>query len=233
MGVTNPDMSRCVTGGKPPLRTVARAGSYPLSLELTSDRGVGHRANPPKPTSAVTPGQRFGRWTVLQFDASGPAGRRHWLCRCECGNEKSVKPATLKDGKSKSCGCERGEYRRGRPSATRLEAGEASLRDIYRMYANRAARRGMAFDLTKDQFRSIVTQPCEYCGQPPVREHKPKAWVFGGFICNGVDRWDNAQGYTHENCRPCCPDCNLAKGAMAPQRWSAMLDRIAKRRAAA
>lgn len=45
-------------------------------------------------------GQRFGRWTVLEY-----ANHSKWLCKCDCGVERSVYGPDLKSGKSKSCGC--------------------------------------------------------------------------------------------------------------------------------
>ena len=54
-------------------------------------------------------GQVFGRLTVIKFagwklQKSGK-NRAQWLCRCECGNEKTIVTGSLKSGKSKSCGC--------------------------------------------------------------------------------------------------------------------------------
>lgn len=49
-------------------------------------------------------GQRFGRWTVLEFDTN-KNGQTYWKCRCDCGIEKSVNGARLKNGTSQSCGC--------------------------------------------------------------------------------------------------------------------------------
>jgi hypothetical protein len=49
-------------------------------------------------------GQRFGRWTVLCRDES-KRKYVHWLCRCDCGTEKSVWNQSLKNGDSQSCGC--------------------------------------------------------------------------------------------------------------------------------
>lgn len=54
-------------------------------------------------------GNTYGRWTVLGFDDNSPMGRYKWICRCECGTEKSVDRSSLKRGKSVSCGCFRGE----------------------------------------------------------------------------------------------------------------------------
>lgn len=45
-------------------------------------------------------GKRFNRWTVVTECAG-----RNWLCRCDCGVERTVSRFTLKNGRSKSCGC--------------------------------------------------------------------------------------------------------------------------------
>ena len=51
-------------------------------------------------------GQTFGKWTVLREDLDRPKGTPvRLICRCECGNEKSVTFRDLRDGRSKSCGC--------------------------------------------------------------------------------------------------------------------------------
>lgn len=53
-------------------------------------------------------GQRFGRLTVLYRDESKPKGHGHkawWICKCDCGNIKSIKGENLRRGLTKSCGC--------------------------------------------------------------------------------------------------------------------------------
>jgi Prasinovirus endonuclease VII len=56
-------------------------------------------------------GQRFGRFLVLnQHKIRGQSGI--WLCRCDCGKEKWVRPTDLKTGVIKSCGCYGNEMRR-------------------------------------------------------------------------------------------------------------------------
>src|SRR5260221_2560597 len=56
-------------------------------------------------------GQRFGRLIVLnQHKIRGKSGI--WLCRCDCGNEKWIRPTALKAGETKSCGCYAEEMRR-------------------------------------------------------------------------------------------------------------------------
>lgn len=54
-------------------------------------------------------GVRFGRLTVLSQDEDYIflSGRRirKWVCRCDCGNTKSILESSLKNGNTKSCGC--------------------------------------------------------------------------------------------------------------------------------
>lgn len=49
-------------------------------------------------------GEKFGRLTVLRVDKN-VNGRYYWVCKCECGNEKSVRLSALVEGHTTSCGC--------------------------------------------------------------------------------------------------------------------------------
>ena len=50
-------------------------------------------------------GQTFGKLTVVSFAGSSNRGKATWLCKCECGNEKTVAGGNLTSGRTKSCGC--------------------------------------------------------------------------------------------------------------------------------
>ena len=79
-------------------------------------------------------GQKFGRLTVIKRDLERDFGelkekgtRRgnvHWLCRCDCGNEKlsSVTGWQLKSGHTQSCGCLNSEItaERNRRDSTKI-----------------------------------------------------------------------------------------------------------------
>lgn len=45
-------------------------------------------------------GNQYGRITVVSF-----VGKRRWLCRCSCGNEKIIYSSNLTRGITNSCGC--------------------------------------------------------------------------------------------------------------------------------
>lgn len=44
-------------------------------------------------------GQQFGEWLAIR-----KSDRGHWLCRCSCGTERSIKASDLIRGRTKSCG---------------------------------------------------------------------------------------------------------------------------------
>jgi len=51
-------------------------------------------------------GQKFGHFTVVKYLGKNN-GHIKWLCRCDCGTEKSVRISHLIDGNTVSCGCHR------------------------------------------------------------------------------------------------------------------------------
>lgn len=50
-------------------------------------------------------GQRFGRLMVISKTTSNKYRQSMWLCRCDCGTEKTILGLSLKHGKTTSCGC--------------------------------------------------------------------------------------------------------------------------------
>ena len=50
-------------------------------------------------------GKTFTKLIVLNFHSKDKCGKSKWLCKCDCGNEKIIVSSSLKDGKTKSCGC--------------------------------------------------------------------------------------------------------------------------------
>lgn len=57
--------------------------------------------------------KKFGKLTAIMrvVDHVSPKGvhQTQWLCRCECGNMRTVRAGELKSGRVTSCGC----YRKG------------------------------------------------------------------------------------------------------------------------
>ena len=51
-------------------------------------------------------GQRCGKLIVVERDLKPHNGKEAWqICKCDCGNVKSIRGSDLRRGKTKSCGC--------------------------------------------------------------------------------------------------------------------------------
>lgn len=52
-------------------------------------------------------GKKIGRLTVIERDKmkGSPKGEAYWVCKCECGNIKSIAGSSLRRGRTRSCGC--------------------------------------------------------------------------------------------------------------------------------
>lgn len=53
-------------------------------------------------------GQVFGSLTVIEKDITKKSNSgSYWICKCDCGNIKSIKSSSLRRGEIQSCGCYR------------------------------------------------------------------------------------------------------------------------------
>ena len=83
------------------------------------------------PSKLNLKGLIFGRWTVIEEDKErSNGGFVTWRCRCECGAIVSVSGVSLKNGKSKSCGC----YKADRAKEFHTVHGQASASGKSREY---------------------------------------------------------------------------------------------------
>ena len=115
---------------------------------------------------------------------------------------------------TKSCGCLR-----------RIEAGEANFKRLHRGYKGSAKSKGISFDLSIEEFRSLVKQKCFYCNTEPLQQSNRK-FSNGIYLFNGIDRIDNTKGYTKANTKPCCFICNRAKGNLPYKDFLLWIQRI-------
>lgn len=86
--------------------------------------------------------------------------------------------------------------------------GEAAFNHLYVEYQGGARKRGISWELTKEQFRELTSSPCYYTGRLPSQI---KRAAGGDYIYNGVDRLDSSKGYTVDNCVPCIGRVNEMK----------------------
>lgn len=166
-------------------------------------------------------GQRFGRLTVIERVGRDSTGRARWKCQCDCGNITNVSSRGLTGG-TKSCGCLQREIV---GNMQRKDKGVASLNYLFDSYQRGAKRRGLLFNLSKDEFAKLTKQDCHYCGKEPSQIYGFEK-SNGYYIYNGIDRLNPQEGYTKENCVPACGDCNFAKQGLTASEFIGLVKRI-------
>ena len=143
--------------------------------------------------SDIPLGAAFGSWVVI-----GSREQRKqksiYLCRCICGNERSIYACHLHRGKSMSCGC----INATKTAARNLTHGMSKAPEyrIWRAMIDRChypsnqaySRYGGRGILVCEEWRHSFENFIEYMGLRPSDEHS-------------IDRIDNDKGYEPGNCR--------------------------------
>jgi hypothetical protein len=182
-------------------------------------------------------GVQFGRLLAVGFTGKKTKSGKPLLeCWCACGKTVLVDQYNLTRGKTESCGCLRTER-----IVASCAVPDAGFRGLYQQYQNSAEVRGIAWELTEEQFRKLTQSPCHYTGRAPAsvftssnshlrrRKHSLPPSPGGVYVYNGVDRLDSSVGYTVSNCVAACGDANLAKQSLTHDEFIALCKEIAIR----
>lgn len=139
-------------------------------------------------------GDRFGRLLAIKLLPKRlNSAKRHWLCRCVCGQSVAVETSALRSGKTQSCGC----LQRERASLISKTHGMSSS-PTWRSWRSMLARctdvnhirfedwggRGIDVDPRWMSFESFLSD----MGTRPSNNHT-------------IERRENDKGYWPWNCR--------------------------------
>ena len=151
-------------------------------------------------------GLPFGYYTAIRQDGCNSKGVPYWLCRCRCGNEKRVLVYHLLDGRIRSCGCLSREQ-----IVSRNTTHGCTRKPWYNVYHQMMVRCGHMEGASERKLNNYRDRGIEVCSE---WIESPK--VFGDWLlAHGwreglqIDRIDNDQGYSPENCRVVAPKENM------------------------
>lgn len=133
-------------------------------------------------------GKTFGKWTVLERDVGVVPVR--WICRCECGEIKSVRAKTLCNGHSTSC---RHCKQNISPYYVRTHKNR-----LYHAWSE--MRRRCNGKCTNHQYYG--DKGISYCGEWEDFDVFAKWSLENGYAPGlEIDRIDGDKDYSPENCR--------------------------------
>lgn len=151
------------------------------------------------PTFIDLKGEKFGRLTVVERVGSR-GDKTVWKCVCACGATTNVAAGNLRSKQSTSCGCYHIE---------RIRRPDAAFNRVVTNYRNSARRRGLVWALDTTDVKAITVENCHWCNREPSNVAVAESGQT--FTYNGLDRVDNAIGYTLRNVVACCAICNIMK----------------------
>jgi hypothetical protein len=171
-------------------------------------------------TSDLT-GKRFGRLVVVSKTEPNRHKQSRWVCKCDCGKETIRVHASLMNGDVRSCGCLQKESRF-------LPGDEGSFNQVFYIYKHNADKREIEFSLTKEEFRSISSKMCKYCGSEPKPRYARNIKSVDAipYVYNGIDRVENTLGYVASNCVPCCSLCNYMKRELSTEEFLSHIKKV-------
>lgn len=105
-------------------------------------------------------GSTFGRLTVICHDKPRDY-KRYWICRCECGVEKSIRETHLKQGLILSCGCHRIEAM----TATRMKHGHGRREQQKSTYKKWMAMRRRCNNPNEESYPSYGGRGISVCAR--------------------------------------------------------------------
>lgn len=136
-------------------------------------------------------GKRFGKWEVISRAENDKTRKTtKWICKCECGNIKTLEAYTLKSGNSKSCGC----ARKGN-----IIHGLGHTR-LYRIYCNMKQR---CYNPKNSRYHCYGKRGIRICDEWLENFEKFYYWAINNGYTDEltIDRIDVNGIYEPSNCR--------------------------------
>lgn len=176
--------------------------------------------------SKFSVGDVAGKWTIVSHVEKTKYGQYSVLARCSCGIEKIVSEYSLFVGTSKSCrNCSgpKGVDSIGRGRDDKGDLISAWNNYLYR-YNRTASQRGILFELSMVEFKSLCRGNCTYCGS--IGANKDFGTNKTLSLVNGIDRVESKRGYTIDNCVSCCKICNWMKSNLSREDFLSHISKI-------
>jgi len=163
-------------------------------------------------------GMKFGQLTAIRYIKTEYARNTwRWECQCECGKIIVLPYNELRKGQQSCRACAIKRVAKLRKLASLTD--EALIKKVFNVYKRQAKSRGIQFSLSIEEFKSVVFEPCHYCGELPTID-------CYSMLRNGIDRINSDEGYTVDNCVPCCKICNVAKSNTTQEEFFAWIKKV-------
>ncbi len=143
-------------------------------------------------------GEKHGLLTILKFDRRD-LHNQYWVCKCECGNIKSMAYGAIikatKKGQPVGCGCRKN---RPRCESSRWKGHGEISHQLWWFIKNSSKNRHLPFDITIEYIWDLFLKQDRKCALSGVNlTFNSKATIKDGNA--SLDRIDSSKGYIKGN----------------------------------
>lgn len=176
-------------------------------------------------------GKKYGKWLVIGLsERRGRNGELYYKSVCDCGTERDVLGQSLRNGKSKGCGCgvdgrksSRANYRSDNGCWTGYKG--ISGRE-WGGFRRSAEARSISFEVTIEEAWELYKEQNGKCALTGI----PVEFTNGGtHKTASLDRIDSSKPYTIDNVQWVHKDVNLMKRDFSQDYFFKLCKKIAKR----
>lgn len=153
-------------------------------------------------------GQKFNKWTFIEFKGVNSNKDAIWLCKCECGFEKIQVAYNVVGGQSRQC---------LKCSFTKNYKENELSPSVWKTMKANAARKGRELYVSREyviQLFLLQNKKCALSGIP-IEFAKSNNEYKNGKQTASLDRIDSSKGYTKDNIQWVHKDINKMKNVFS------------------
>lgn len=171
----------------------------------------------------------MNNWTIVEkFVQQLKSGRLRsmYLIQCKCGSQRKIFTSDWKHLENGTISkttrnlnqmCQKCMDKESREKKISECSIEKAYKHLHMANESGAKRSGKEFTLTLEQSSEMYKSNCYYCGKEP--SNKVKLNTGNIYLYSGIDRIDSKRGYSPDNTRSCCVNCNKAKMDMSEEQF--------------
>jgi hypothetical protein len=156
--------------------------------------------------------KKYGKWTVIQF-LGFKNSNAEWLCRCDCGLEKSILAYHLIYGYSTQC-IECGHK-------SKIIHGRIIPSCFWKTVLYNAKKRNIDFQITKEDIIDLYLKQNKKCNLSglEISFSETESQHLKNNTTASIDRIDNNKGYTKDNIQLIHKDINIMKNVFPEDKF--------------
>ncbi len=168
-------------------------------------------------------GQKFGYLEVIRMEKCSSRPEYQAICKCHnCGKECTVIPYSLRSGKQKTCGCLKGNRKKGKNHCCYKGFGDITGSVWYKIKKG-AIKRSLEFSITIEEIWDLFVSQNKKCALTELPIEMGIGRLKG---TASLDRKDSTKGYTTNNIQWVHRNVNIVKHSCSQEYFISLCHKV-------